>query len=82
MVGPIASARPLQPAQMPSALPRCLASVQTTRMIASEAGSNRAAPTPASARAPIRTGIEGASAQARDAAMKTAAPAMKTSLRP
>jgi hypothetical protein len=67
---------------MPKALPRACISTQTTRIIASEAGSSIAAPTPVSARPPISTGMDGAAAQSRDAATNTTAPAMKTSRRP
>jgi hypothetical protein len=51
-------------------------------MIAREAGSRRAAPTPANARPVIKTEIDGATAQMSDAAVKTAAPIMKMRRRP
>ena len=81
-VGPMASARPLQPVHTPSAVPRSRASVQTTRMMASDAGSSSAAPTPDSARAPIRITTDGAIAHISDDTVKSAAPAMNTRRRP
>ena len=76
-VGPIAIARPLQPAQMPSAWPRSASSRHTTRMIASEAGTDSAAPRPASARPAISTPIDGATAHNNEAAVKIATPIVK-----
>ncbi len=81
-VGPIAIATPLHAAQMPSARPRSTGSRHTTRTIASDAGSSSAAPTPASARAPISTDTDGASAHSSDAIVNTAVPAMKMRRRP
>src|SRR5713101_781085 len=51
-------------------------------MIDSVAGETRAAPTPCTVRAAIRTALEPASPHTSDAAVKTARPVMKISLRP
>lgn len=81
-VGPIAIATPLHAAHTPSARPRSTGSRHTTRTIASEAGSSSAAPTPASARAPISTPTVGANAQSSEATVNSAVPAMKIRRRP
>ncbi len=63
----MASATPLQAAQIPSALPRSRESRQMTRTMARDAGISSAAPTPATARAPIRIPIEGENAATTEA---------------
>ncbi len=51
-------------------------------MIASEAGSSKAAPSPASARAATSSVAVGASAHSTEATLNSAAPAMKIRRRP
>lgn len=82
MLGPITKARPLQLAQTPSPRRRAFGSDQTTRTIASEAGSNSAEPMPATARAAMRMSTEVARAQPIDATVKMAAPNWKARRRP
>src|ERR1700680_3010702 len=72
---------PIAP-QIPSALLRSAPSSNLVVMIDSVAGDTRAAPTPCTARAAISTELEPASPHASDAAVKTARPVMKISLRP
>ena len=55
---------------------------QTTRTMASEAGSSRAAPVPVTTRAAISTPMLGANAQATEAAARIAVPIWKVRLRP
>ncbi len=81
-VGPIAKASPLQLAQTPNTRPRAAGSGQTTRMIASEDGSSRAAAMPVTARPPINTPTLGAKAQIRDPAAMTIVPTAKARRRP
>ena len=56
---------------------RAAGSGQTTLMIASEEGSNNAAPRPVKARAEIRTPIAGAKAQTSEPAAMMTAPIAK-----
>ena len=71
--GPIASAIAETPAQMPIAWPRSRGG-NVAVMIDSEAGFISAAPTPCTARAPIRKPALGASPQASDERVKIAIP--------
>ena len=81
MSGPIASARAETPAQMPIAWPRSFGG-NVAVMIDSVAGFISAAPTPCTARAPIRKPAFGARPQASEASVNTTRPAMNIFLRP
>jgi hypothetical protein len=79
--GPIASAIAETPAQMPIARPRSRGA-NVAVMIERVAGFISAAPTPWTARAPIRNPAFGASPHARDESVKIAIPTMKIRRRP
>ncbi len=79
--GPIASAIAETPAQMPIAWPRSRGG-NVAVMIESDAGFINAAPTPWTARAPMRKPALGANPQASDESVKIAIPTMKIRLRP
>src|SRR5579863_887828 len=81
-VGPIAKARPLQLAQMPSTRLRDAGSGQTTRMMASDDGNSSAAPIPVPTRPAISMPTLGAKAQNNDPTVITAAPSANARRRP
>ncbi len=76
--GPAASAIPPTAAQVAIPFARAPGSANASRTRASEEGSSSAAATPCSSRAPIRTPIEGAAAQASEAMVKAIIPAEYT----
>jgi len=79
--GPIASASAETPAQIPIAWPRCRGGNVAT-MIESVAGFMSAAPSPCTARAPIRNPALGARPHAREDSEKTTSPTTKMRRRP
>ncbi len=79
--GPIASASADTPAQIPIAVPRCFGGKVAT-MIDSVAGFMSAAPTPCTARAPMRKPALDASPQASDDRVKITRPMTKMRRRP
>ena len=76
--GPSTVAIPVQAVQVPTALPRAAPS-KVAATIASEPGTSSAPATPCSARAPIRSSTEGATAQSTEVAPKATSP--KTNIR-
>jgi hypothetical protein len=79
--GPMATAKPAIPPQMPTIAPRRSAGKAAVRMVRLS-GMITAAPSPCTVRAAIRNSAEGATAQAADEAAKRARPAAKTRRRP
>ena len=79
--GPSATAIPLIPDHTPSASPRCCGGNASASSV-SVSGVAIAAPIPCSARAAISRSLDGASADAAEATVNSAIPAMNIRLRP
>ena len=79
--GPLATARPPIPPQMPITVPRRAGGKADVRMVRLT-GMTTAAPIPWTARAAISIPADGARAQAADAAVKVASPTAKSRRRP